>query len=596
MRKTGRKLAALLAVAVVTTSIPVSAADVVNDDNVVIVSNNETNQDVDAQVVEENTGEEQKPEEESGEVQKPEEEKPEEEKPEEQKPEEEKPEEQEPEVNKIGIFKEAGTGKWYYNSKGWWYVPTGLSYVTNDYKIIDNKLYAFDNAGYMITGWKYLEGHWYYFDNTGAALRNQWKWIGNECYYFYEDGHMAANERVGAYWVNGSGAYRYNHWEKNSKGWWYVLEDESYVKSEFKEINGAKYYFLPSGYMATGWAFIENEWYLFSSSGAMLTGWQTVGGKEYYLYPEDGKMAHDTEIDGKKLCSSGAHAWNHWEKNSKGWWYELETGTYAKNEFREIGGVTYYFKSNGYMATGWEYVNSAWYYFNSSGKMVQSSWIKLGGTWYYLDADGKMKTGWFDVGNTTYCATSSGAMMTGLRKIDGIYYYFELSGALRKNSTVTYCGKTFNIDAEGKIDGNPLGVLDAGIYAVLDSVGYDLWSAYKWSASMKYTYTSSYIPAGWTEPEHFGYYGFMYGYGDCRVMAATFYWLAQALGYDSHYVKGYVPSRSGGSTPHSWVEIDMEGTTYVFDPDLESELGLNGYKIWYGKPGTWRYSNYYRVN
>ena len=79
-------------------------------------------------------------------------------------------------------------------------------------------------------------------------------------------------------------------------------------------------------------------------------------------------------------------------------------------------------------------------------------------------------------------------------------------------------------------------------------------------------------------------------------MAATFYYMAKTLGYDAHQMAGYVPLSSGGMGVHSWVEIDMNGTTYVFDPDFTNETGRNGYQITYGTSGTWVYSSYYRMN
>ena len=39
-----------------------------------------------------------------------------------------------------------------------------------------------------------------------------------------------------------------------------------------------------------------------------------------------------------------------------------------------------------------------------------------------------------------------------------------------------------------------------------------------------------------------------------------------------------------------WVEIKINGTTYVFDPDFTNETGRNGYMITYGQSGTWRYN------
>lgn len=61
-------------------------------------------------------------------------------------------------------------------------------------------------------------------------------------------------------------------------------------------------------------------------------------------------------------------------------------------------------------------------------------------------------------------------------------------------------------------------------------------------------------------------------------------------------LRDMVPLRSGNMGVHSWVEIDMNGSTYVFDPDFTHESGRNGYQISYGMSGTWRYSNYYRMN
>ena len=62
------------------------------------------------------------------------------------------------------------------------------------------------------------------------------------------------------------------------------------------------------------------------------------------------------------------------------------------------------------------------------------------------------------------------------------------------------------------------------------------------------------------------------------------------LGYDAKQISGSVPLRSGGYGPHSWVEIEINGTTYVFDPDFTNETKRNGYQITYGQSGTWRYN------
>lgn len=86
-------------------------------------------------------------------------------------------------------------------------------------------------------------------------------------------------------------------WVKDEKGWWYKRKDGSYPKSTwgYEAYNGKSYwyYFLDSGYMATGWVNLNgSKYYLFSGSdgwmGRMLTGWQWIDGYCYYLGADSG--------------------------------------------------------------------------------------------------------------------------------------------------------------------------------------------------------------------------------------------------------------------------------------------------------------------
>lgn len=131
---------------------------------------------------------------------------------------------------------------------------------------------------------------------------------------------------------------------------------------------------------------------------------------------------------------------------------------------------------------------------------------------------------------------------------------------------------------------------------VLNQVGWNLRAAFNWSSS-KIKYKKIGEPAaGLSHLDWYAEYGFKNKTGNCYVMAATFCWMAKELGYEAYLVEGSVPSRSGGMTPHGWCELVINGTTYVFDPDFTYETGRNGYQITYGASGTWRYSNYKRVN
>ena len=81
-------------------------------------------------------------------------------------------------------------------------------------------------------------------------------------------------------------------WMQDEKGWWYKRADGSYPKNSwgYEAYNGKSYwyYFLDSGYMATGWVEVNgSKYYLFPNSdgwkGRMLTGWQWIDGNCYYL-------------------------------------------------------------------------------------------------------------------------------------------------------------------------------------------------------------------------------------------------------------------------------------------------------------------------
>ncbi len=76
--------------------------------------------------------------------------------------------------------------------------------------------------------------------------------------------------------------------------------------------------------------------------------------------------------------------------------------------------------------------------------------------------------------------------------------------------------------------------------------------------------------------------------GVCYTFAGGFAALANAVGYDATVVAGECASRSGGTTPHGWVEIVINGVRYVYDPDYDNHYGtLNAYQFTYGSGHGW---------
>ena len=298
--------------------------------------------------------------------------------------------------------------------------------------------------------------------------------------------------------------------------------------------------------------------------------------------PEDEKLEPGWNlIDGKKYyADANGKITTGWVKYENSWYY-LQT----EKECPETPGA---------MKTGWFKQNNNWYYLNPArgGKMVASEWMLIDGRWYHFYGGGGMETGWTKQNGNWYHLNANGAMETGWIIMNDAWYYLYPAG---NSSGAPEGAMAVNTVINGYVVA-PDGVYNEayqGAYNVLNRVGWNLWAAYNWSANLPYVnYSNDPSPGS----KNFAIHGFKTKTGDCYVMAGTFYYMAKLLGYDAHQIAGYVPLRSGGMGVHSWVEIDINGSTYVFDPDFTHESGRNGYQISYGMSGTWRYSNYYRMN
>ena len=337
-----------------------------------------------------------------------------------------------------------------------------------------------------------------------------------------------------------------------------VKEEENTIEKGWVSENGSKYYLDEKGERCTGWLLQDEGWYYLDAEkdGAMFdAGWKYINSRWYY-FNDNGVM------------KTG------WLYYGEHWYYLSSYGDMSVDEWDYINSKWYYFYDSGVMETGWTYYKNNWYYLSPYGDMSVNEWNYINSNWYHFDQNGIMQTGWFLYnGNWYYLYPANNNAGKSI-------------GAMAQNTTID----GYFISQDG------IWINDEayqGAYSVLNQVGWNLWSAYNWSANLPYVnYSNDPSPGS----RDFAIHGFQTKTGDCYVMAATFYYMAKALGYDAHQIAGYVPLRGGGQGVHSWVEIDMDGSTYVFDPDFTHETKRNGYQITYGMSGTWRYSNYYRMN
>ena len=297
--------------------------------------------------------------------------------------------------------------------------------------------------------------------------------------------------------------------------------------------------------------------------------------------------------------------------------YYDENGQALAGVVKKIDGKLYYFNNNGVvdMTAGWKktsagkycvksgkiltapakvkYTRKVTYYYNKSTKKWQTKKIK--------GAKTKVKS---VTPNYVYMFRTNGLLKKtkGLFKYNGKEYYGYGTGRLRtgwvayvekKSAKASYFSKTsgymFKNRKQGYLKIPKNGRLGKAYYLGikrLNSIGWSLRKAYNWSARMRYQGRS--YRAG--SSETYAIKGFSKGYGNCYCMAATFYIMAKLLGYDVHQVEGKV------DLPHSWTVIRQDGREWVYDPNFTNETGRNGWKIYYGKKGTWRYNHYHKMN
>ena len=272
-----------------------------------------------------------------------------------------------------------------------------------------------------------------------------------------------------------------------------------------------------------------------------------------------------------------------------------ENGSMVKKAVKTIDGKLYYFNGSGKVTTyknKWVKAGGKKYWFNAKRKIVTApTYIKnsKGKKVLYMFAkDGKLivkKKGIFSYNGKEYYSLGKGKLKTGWVAAKNKAMYFNKKtcktgslGSMAKNTTVGY----LKVPKNGRLGkAYALGVKQ------LDKSGWKLWNAYQFSYRL--TYKDRWYRR--KTSEDYAIRGFTKGYGNCYVMAATFYIQAKLLGYDVHQVHGKI-----GIWPHSWTVINHDGREWVYDPNFRNETGRNGWKIYYGKSGTWRYSKYSKMN
>lgn len=115
------------------------------------------------------------------------------------------------------MVKQAWVGNYYFTKSGkmavsrWIKDQTGRRYVGKDGRWIPN--YRKNAKARFVTNQK---GTRYRYASGGFAKKT-WEYIRGNWYYFYSNGYMAKNRKIGPYYVNKKGQMVINGWVRNGK-------------------------------------------------------------------------------------------------------------------------------------------------------------------------------------------------------------------------------------------------------------------------------------------------------------------------------------------------------------------------------------------
>ena len=353
-------------------------------------------------------------------------------------------------------------------------------------------------------GWYEEYGYKYYYDDNGELLKGLQEIDGNTYYFYSYDGHMAYSSWYDEdtitdngliVTVNKSGIVT-NYANIVAGDWthygdkWYYYDADMNPYIGVKTINGVKYYFEWEGRLATRtyegiwvitfdrqliaynqngvvidqqdivgnkWIKVNNKWYYFDKNLNPYQGVQKVDGVEYFFW-SDGQLA-TYDYDGISTATSNNYLvsynkngiviekvkieGNKWIKFNNNWYY-YDQDLYPYQGIHTIGDATYYFLSNGQLATsGFEgnittvREGNKYYAYDYTGKVVEqveivgNKWIEFNSGKYYFDSE-----------LTPY---------SGIQTIDGVEYYFNYGQLAEYLDEVVTSGDTLAYVRDGKV-------------------------------------------------------------------------------------------------------------------------------------------------
>lgn len=466
-------------------------------------------------------------------------------------------------------YVQKGKADFSYNSirkyKGdWWKVTdgkidtsyTGVAKNENGWWRVENGKVNFNFNGFAENqnGWWYLQDGKVKFDKTDVIKgkvngQSGWWHVVRSQVKFIDT--VAKNKN--GWWkiTDGKVDFAYSGVAKNNSGWW--------------RIENGKVNFDFNGFAQNhnGWWYLKNGKVGFDKTDIMKA---TIDGKSGWWYVKKSKVMFIDTV----------------AKNAKGWW-RIENGrvNFNFNGFAENQNGWWYI-TDGQVRFGTNSVlkgtvngQTAWWYVCGGKVLLDYNGIGINnnGIWYI--ENGKVDftfNGTKEIDGVTFDFINGQASdFSGWLKVSGKYYYYE-NGKKKTNCIVD----GYKLDANGysATRTSILDIVNSHTNAAMtdDKKIETLWN---WLVNNSWTYTRTYEHTssswvwytGWTDD--FARQCITNKSGNCFRYAAVFgYMVKEATGYKVRVYHGMTPSSRGGTTPHGWTTVYINGTWYAYDPDL----------------------------
>ena len=212
-------------------------------------------------------------------------------------------------------------------------------------------------------------------------------------------------------------------------------------------------------------------------------------------------------------------------------------------------------------------------------------WKKDSVGWAYQNDDGSWQmNGWFtDVDGKSYYLDERCYMLANTTTPDG--YQVGADGARLEPvmSLPSNKGDVYYRGARQILDSIPLYPRDTTGYddldALLDSIfaqiiTQDMDTHDKLKACYDYLINHTVYGANpyYGSSYHYAYGVFEEGIGVCDDYSAAFAVMARKIGVPVYTAGGSTHKSNGDFTPHTWCQLDYNGVTYIFDPQVEDVI------------------------